>query len=42
VICSTNRVPGPGSKIHYPVPNPGRPNTYTFLRAKAHTVFSAS
>ena len=23
VICSRNRVPGPGSKIHYPVPNPG-------------------
>ena len=24
VICSSrNRVPGPGSKIHYPVPNPG-------------------
>jgi len=23
VICSRNRVPGPGSKIYYPVPNPG-------------------
>jgi len=23
VFCSRNRVPGPGSKIHYPVPNPG-------------------
>ena len=23
MICSRNRVPGPGSKIHYPVPNPG-------------------
>jgi len=23
VICSRNWVPGPGSKIHYPVPNPG-------------------
>jgi len=27
VIYSKNRVPGPGSKIHYPVPNPG--NWYT-------------
>ena len=23
VICIRNQVPGPGSKIHYPVPNPG-------------------
>jgi len=23
VICTRNRVPGPGFKIHYPVPNPG-------------------
>jgi len=23
VTCSRNRGPGPGSKIHYPVPNPG-------------------
>ena len=22
MICSRNRVPGPGSKIHYPVPKP--------------------
>ena len=29
VICSRNRVPGPGSKIHNPFPNPG--NWYPFL-----------
>ena len=29
VICSTYWVPRPGSKIHYPVPNPG--NWYPFL-----------
>jgi len=29
VICSTNRIPGPGSKIHYLVPNPN--NWYPFL-----------
>jgi len=31
VICIRNRVPGPGSKIHYPVPNPG--NWYLFLHS---------
>jgi len=29
VICTKNRVAGPGSKIYYPVPNPG--NWYPFF-----------
>jgi len=42
VICTRNRVPGPGSKIHYPVPNPGNWYTVAYLGfGKGGTMASA-
>jgi len=38
VICSRNRVPGPGSKIPYPVPKPG--NNYPVFVTIVHNTIS--